>query len=144
MQRLNLYSAVKTQTHQITKHILHAITHIRTRIRYPYALPSDIGKALGLSLPDNLLYLALLESLSTIHHPQSLEKFMTRKRAENCFCGATRCEKFTLSTLCSYRFTEGWVEFELQFDEHDKLRRLYLIHKELRNQDRIEINLKTI
>lgn len=137
MRSQQLYSVLKVQA----KQFIGALAHLKVRLRYPYALPSEIGNALGLSLDDTVLFPSLLDILSNLQKPGSLARFMTRKQAERCFCKASRCEKFTTSSLYSFRFNEGWVEFELQFDEEDKLRRLFLIHKEIHDKDRLEIPL---
>ncbi len=135
--RSQIYSTLKVHASQI----YNAITHMKVRMRYPYALPSDIGTSLGQSIDDSITFPLLLKILSNLQEPRSLARFMNRDRAEKSFILATRCERFTTSTLYSFRFNEGWIEFELHFDEEDKLRRLFILHKEIVSCDRIEIPL---
>lgn len=69
---------------------------------------------------------------------------MPREEAEAAFETALRKEKFLHNTLCSYYFNEGWMEFVLQFDEHSRLRRIYIQHKKIEQEEGIEIPLSKI
>lgn len=57
------------------------------------------------------------------------------------FYKAQRKEKFGRNTLFSYYFNEGWLEFSLHFDEHCRLRRIYLQHQRLKEMEGVEIPL---
>ena len=69
---------------------------------------------------------------------------MSREKAEEAFYGAPLKEKFQNNTLVSYCFTEGWVEFILQFDDQSKLRRIYLQHKNIKHDRGLEIQLNIL
>jgi hypothetical protein len=66
---------------------------------------------------------------------------MPREEAEAAFQTALRKEKFLHNSLFSYYFNEGWMEFVLQFDEHSRLRRIYIQHKKITQEEGIEIPL---
>lgn len=67
---------------------------------------------------------------------------MPRNIAEAAFERAQRKEKFGRNSLFSYYFNEGWLEFNLHFDEHSRLRRIYLQHKDVDQEQGIEISLQ--
>jgi hypothetical protein len=69
---------------------------------------------------------------------------MNRGEAEALFHRAVRIERFSRHTLCSYYFKDGWLEFILQFDEQQQLRRLYLHHKDLQQQEGVELSLRRV
>ena len=54
---------------------------------------------------------------------------------------ALRKERFSSSSLYSFYFNEGWLEFELQFDADSLLRRVYLHHKLIQDEDTFELRL---
>jgi hypothetical protein len=100
------------------------------RFRYPVSLPQDIAFALGIDMNNSLRFEALLDQLlchST--RPTRLAKFMPREEAEYAFQCALRKDRFAQNSLFSFYFNEGWLEFELQFDDQSRLRRVYLHHK---------------
>ncbi len=115
------------------------------RLRYPVSLPEDIADALGVSLSNYMSFKDFVASLSEpLSAPKRLSRFMPREIAENVFCNAVRQEKFSERTLISYQFPEGWVEFILQFDRESRLRRIYLLHKEIASDQGIELALSDI
>lgn len=61
--------------------------------------------------------------------------------AERAFHGAIRKERFSTSSLYSFYFNEGWLEFELQFDSNALLRRVYVHHKLINDHGVYELQL---
>lgn len=112
------------------------------RFRYPVSLPEDIAQALGIELSNAATFDQFVDKLiAPACQPTKLCKFMPRELAEEAFCNAQKKEKFRQNTLCSYYFSEGWVEFILQFDECSRLRRIYVNHKKIRRDEGVEIVL---
>lgn len=112
------------------------------RFRYPVSLPEDIARALGIELT---CYLTFEEFFSRLHNPNfrptRLKKYMPRELAEDAFSSALRIDRFSQKSLFAYYFNEGWMEFVLQFDEHARLRRVYLQHKYIQDDIGLEIFL---
>lgn len=112
------------------------------RFRYPVSLPEDIAGALGVDLS---CYLTFEEFVNRLHsptfRPTRLKKYMPRELAEDAFRSALRIDRFNQKSLFSYYFNEGWMEFVLQFDEHARLRRVYLQHKYIEDDIGLEIAL---
>ena len=103
------------------------------RFRYPVSLPEEVGEALGLSLSNFLSFSEMFAQLiSTAAPPTKLFKMMGREEAESSFGKARKKEKFSNSSLFSYYFNDSWLEFSLEFDETQALRRIYLQHKSLK------------
>lgn len=114
------------------------LTRLMARFRYPVSLPEDIGGALGIDTSnlDNFeALLTTLTSLKTTH----LKKFMRREEAEEAFKKACIRERYGQNTLCCFYFNEGWIEFTLQFDPQSRLRRVYMMHKKIKNDVEIPI-----
>ena len=112
------------------------------RFRYPVSLPGEVAEALGVQVSDYLTFDEFVNQLiSPACRPTRLKKFMPRDKAEEAFHGALRKERFTNNTLFSYYFNEGWVEFVLLFDDQSRLRRIYLQHKQITQDEGIEIPL---
>ena len=112
------------------------------RFRYPVSLPEDIANALGIELSNFVTFEEFVERLTCpTCRPTRLSRFMPRDRAEAAFQTAQRKEHFKLNSLYSYYFSEGWLEFVLEFDENALLRRLYLHHKNIKQDRGIEIAL---
>ncbi len=111
------------------------------RFRFPCTLPSELANSLGVEIPR---YPTFAELIQYIAHstPTKLHKFMPREEAESMFVKAQRKDQFAETSLFSYYFNEGWIEFVLQFDQEDRLRRLYLNHKSIPNDEGIEIPLQ--
>lgn len=113
------------------------------RFRYPVSLPENIADALGIKVSNFLTFDELIQALSNPScRPSRLKKFMSREKAEEAFEGALHKERFQNQTLFSYYFSEGWMEFVLLFDEKSQLRRIYLQHKEIPQEEGIEIHLE--
>lgn len=110
------------------------------RFRFPCSLPSEIGDSLGVEFSR---YPTFPEMIDDISHctPTRLYKYMPRDEAEELFRTAQKKEQFVSSSLFSYYFNEGWVEFVLYFDEQSRLRRLYFQHKSIEQDEGIEIPL---
>jgi len=112
------------------------------RFRYPVSLPEDVAEALGVKMSNFLTFNKLLEHLTSNHCcPKRLTKYMPREIAEEAFLKAPRKEHFQKNTLFAYHFCEGWLEFSLHFDDESRLRRIYLQHKQIANNNGIEIPL---
>ncbi len=110
------------------------------RFRYPVSLPEEIGIALGITASNFTPFDTFFKSLTTLKQTR-LNKFMNREMAEAAFKNACIRERFCRHTLCSYFFKEGWIEFILQFDQEARLRRIYILHKEIKSDAGIEIPL---
>lgn len=120
--------------------LLNPLYRFLLRFRYPVSMPEDVARDLGLCFSN---FLTFKEFVSCLAHPKvcpaNLRKYMPRSQAEAVFRSARRKEKFTHNSLFSYYFSEGWMEFILQFDEQSRLRRLYIQHKVLKRK--VEIPL---
>ena len=99
------------------------------RFRYPVSLPEEIARALGINICNKLCFDKVLNLLTSDCKPTTVRRFMPRTLAESAFQGALRKEHFPQSSLFSFYFPAGWVEFDLRFDEHSRLRRVYVHHK---------------
>lgn len=110
------------------------------RFRFPCTLPSELGHSLGVTIPRYPTFTQLIQNISC-STPTKLRKYMPREEAENLFTTAQRKEQFVGNSMFSYYFNEGWIEFVLQFDERSRLRRLYLHHKSIQQDEGIEIPL---
>lgn len=112
------------------------------RFRYPVSLPEEVADALGVKLSNFITFQEFVDQLQNpTCRPTKLIKFMPREKAEEAFRGALRKELFPQNSLFSYYFSEGWMEFVLLFDEQSRLRRIYLRHKQISQEEGIEILL---
>ena len=113
------------------------------RFRYPVSLPEDVAQALGIPLSNHLTFDEFVKYLSCPKKccPSKLKKYMSREKAEEAFGNALKKDRFPRNTLFAYYFQEGWLEFSLSFDEHSRLRRVYVQHKLIAKDSGIEINL---
>src|SRR5581483_3932639 len=112
------------------------------RFRYPGSLPQEIASALGIEIKSTIRFRKMLDQVIKPHHPPTtLRKFMPREKAEKAFENALRKEYFGQNSLFSFYFPEGWMEFELQFDDTSRLRRLFVHHKLISNPHGYEIPL---
>lgn len=110
------------------------------RVRYPISLPEEVAAALGVCISNFLTFDEFINYLSGPScRPTKLMKYMPRDQAEEAFYTALRKEKFCRNSSFSYYFNEGWVEFVLQFDEHSRLRRVYLNYKDISDDQGIEL-----
>ena len=116
------------------------------RLKHPVSQPEDVGKDLGIQILYNeLSFEDCLSKLTDFEHtPQNLSRFMDRKQAEHFFKLAIRKESFTCCSLFSYYLYDGWLAFELTYDDQNRLRRLFVQHPALtQNRDKaLEIPLK--
>lgn len=120
--------------------VLKSINFLFTRFRYPVSLPEDIASDLGIPITNALKFEDFIISLTDIHcRPAKLIRLMSRESAEAIFRLAIRKERFTQNSLFSYYFKRGWIEFNLEFDEHSRLRRLYICHKDLKTKHEIPL-----
>jgi hypothetical protein len=118
-----------------------SFSHFFIRYRYPCSTPEEVASDLGLNLTNKLSFAEFIAYLTNPEHkPAKILKFMPRERAENLFQKARRKEKFRHNSLFSYYFNEGWMEFILQFDDQSRLRRLYILHKDLKQKYEIPIS----
>lgn len=115
------------------------------RFRYPVSLPENVAEALGASVSNFLTFDQFVHRLTNPYfRPERIKKYMPREEVEKAFESAQRQERFLHKTLCSYYFSEGWVEFVLLFDENSKLRRIYLLHKSISKEEGVEIHLESL
>lgn len=120
----------------------HRIARLFARFRYPVSLPEDVAEALGVNVSNFLTFDELIKKLTSCDsNPLRLAKYMPRREAELAFSHATCIERFGRKTLISYYFSEGWIEFVLEFDADTLLRRLYLRHKDIEEEEGIEVLL---
>jgi hypothetical protein len=121
--------------------VFQPILHLLIRFRYPVSLPEDVASDLGLPLKNSLNFQEFIRCLTDpCQRPTKLTRFMPREQAENIFRLAKRKERFKQNSLFSYHFKGGWMEFNLQFDEQSRLRRLYICHKDLKKKHEISIS----
>jgi hypothetical protein len=114
-----------------------------SRFRHQVSLPEEVAMALGIHLSNFLSVPELLQRLCCpTCSPTRLMRLMHRHDAEAAFLQALRVERFSRHTLCSYYFKDGWLEFVLQFDEQQQLRRVYMHHKHLPAERGVELSLK--
>lgn len=112
------------------------------RFRYPGSLPEEVACALGIELPNRISFDELVKLLSASDaKPSKLQKFMSKEMADAAFSHAQCKEHFKHSSIFSFYFTEGWLEFLLEYDENSRLRRLYMQHKNIDSDRGIEIKL---
>ena len=117
-----------------------AVQQMFVRFRYPVSMPEDVAMALGICVENNIVFKKFLNTCRECQ-PTRLSKFMPRMEAERAFHGALRKEKFLASSLYSFYFNEGWLEFELQFDTNSLLRRVYVHHKLISGAGIYELSL---
>jgi len=121
---------------------LDRLSRFFARFRYPVTLPEDVTETLGVQVSNFMSFDELIKKITSSRcNPLSLAKYMPRKEAERAFQRATCIEQFGEKTLVSYFFPEGWVEFVLKFDHQSRLRRIYLLHKEIEEVEGVEICL---
>jgi len=112
------------------------------RFRYPFSMPEDVGHDLGLDITNRLdfdSFFKLLSSSACL--PRNLRRYMAREDVEQMFRRPFRVDRFRDKTRFAYYFKQGWVEFELRFDEHNQLRRLFLQSCHLPQGGPLEIRL---
>jgi hypothetical protein len=108
-------------------------------------MPEDLAQALGIELSNYITFDKLVDLLTRpTCQPSKLLKYMSREKAEEAFHNAHSKELFKKNSLFSFYFSEGWIEFSLEFDDQSKLRRLYLHHKSIQHERGIEIHLQPI
>ncbi len=118
-----------------------AVQQMFIRFRYPVSLPEDVAISLGVQIENNIGFKTFLNTCRDCE-PTRLAKFMPRMEAERAFHAAIRKEKFSSSSLFSFYFNEGWLEFELQFDSNSLLRRVYVHHKLISEPGIYELQLQ--
>ena len=122
--------------------LVNRAANLLVRLRYPVSLPEEIAHALGVDICNSLRFKKILSLLTSPEcKPTTLRRFMPRDLAEEAFQGALRKECFLQSSLFSFYFPEGWMEFELQFDAQSRLRRIYVHHKLISLPNGFEIPL---
>ncbi len=107
------------------------------RLKNPVSLPEDIGRDLGIQLLYNeLSFQECIDKLIAKDRTSKyLNRFMPREKAEMLFKSAVRKETFKETTLFSYYIYSGWLAFKLIFDDQNRLRRVYLQHCSLKQQE---------
>lgn len=117
------------------------------RLKHPISSPEDIGKDLGIQTLHKEVsfeeFIACLMDENCL--PKNIIKFMQRAEAESKLRSAIRKERFKNSSLFSYHLFHGWLAFKMVFDQENRLRRLYLQHKDLKTptDEGLEIKLRT-
>lgn len=112
------------------------------RFRYPVCLPEEVAKALGVNASNFMTFPQFIRQLScSSFRPSNLHKFMRREDAEKPFQNAHCQEQFRNSSLFSFYFPEGWMEFVLEFDDISRLRRVYMHHRCIKEERGIELFL---
>lgn len=121
---------------------LEHLSYFFLRFRYPVSLPEEIASALGVKISNLLPFEEFVKQLiSPSCRPTRLTKFMPREEAEEAFNNALCKDHFLQNTLCSYHFNEGKLVFVLQFDKQSRLRRIYIQHKCIPQEEGLEIPL---
>lgn len=121
---------------------LNRLARLIARFRYPVSLPEEVTEVLGVQVSNFSSFEELIKRLiGSKCNPSTLAKYMPRKAAEAAFKRATCIEQFSEKTLVSYFFSEGWVEFILKFDDQSRLRRIYILHKSMNDEQGVEIPL---
>lgn len=127
---------------------MRAFDHVQRfllRFRYPMTLPEEVAQALGVEIPNTVTFEQFFQKLSCPEClPTRLSKFMPRAEAEEAFLHAHCKEHFSNRTLFAFYFSEGCLEFDLQFDAQSRLRRLYMNHPCLKQMRGIEIRLAAL
>lgn len=105
-------------------------------------MPEEVAHALGIEMPNFLTFDQFVDRLTDpACRPTKLNRFMPRKEAECAFLNAHCKEQFKHTSLFSFYFAEGCLEFVLHFDQESLLRRLYIHHKCFKQERGIEIPL---
>lgn len=107
---------------------------------YPVSHPNQVLLALGIASKMRLNFRQFLQQIVT-RSPKRLYRRMSRSQSEKVFSNAYKKETFHHMTLISYYFCQGWLEFILEFDPRDNLRRLYVQHRMLNANHSIELEL---
>jgi len=125
--------------------VIDTLLEVFVRLRYPVSLPADIAQALGIEIKNTIKFKDLMNQITQKDFtPNRLVKFMSKDVAELAFQKAARKEYFCNSTLFSFYFIEGWLEFELHYDESARLRRLYIHHKMISTLESQEIAMRVM
>lgn len=117
------------------------------RMKHPISSPEEIGRDLGVQTLHRAV--SFQECIACLidenSPPKNIIKFMQRAEAESKLRSAVRKERFKNSSLFSYHLFQGWLAFKMVFDQEDRLRRLYLQHKDLKapTDEGFEIKLRT-
>ena len=112
------------------------------RFRHPVTLPEEVACDVGIPLPNGLSCEAVIQRLKDPNQSSNkLVRMMPREGAEALFHNAVRQEKFRKSTLFSYYFASGWMEFSLQYDDQDLLQRVYILHRNIADDRGVEMPL---
>ena len=113
------------------------------RFRYPFSMPEDIGRDLGVDVTNRFNFDTFLEFLcSPTCLPRNLKRYMPRQDVEEMFSHAFRTERFPDKTRFSYYFNKrGWVMIELRFNNLGQLRRLFLQSPNIPEEGGLEIRL---
>lgn len=125
--------------------VLQSFSRLLSRFRHPVSLPEEVADALGIPLSNFLSVDQMLRQLTRVSpDPSRLHRFMRRAEAESVFDKALRKERFSHHSHFAYHFEGNWLEFVLQFDDQEKLRRVYLHHKDIPSLQGQEMCLKRI
>lgn len=113
------------------------------RFRHPVSVPQDISLALGVDIPPFASFDNIIRFLTSPPCcPGTLKKYMLRSRAEKFFANARRQDIFAERILFSYYFLRGCIEFDLRFDQEDRLRRVYVNYSGAKTDLGIELPIE--
>ena len=111
------------------------------RFRYPFSMPEEVGQDIGLDVDNQITFDKFINILANPSFlPSKVQKYMSRSEADALFVHAFRSDLFQGKSLFYYYFKQGWVEFQMTYDENDRLRRMVLQNKQIA-EDSIEIKL---
>jgi hypothetical protein len=125
----------------IMKDIVQSFFELFLRFRYPVSMPRDVATDLGLEISNFVTFQEFTEKLIDPHYrPTKLSRWMPRNEAEKAFHCALKKECFSQNSLFSYYFNGSWMEFILHFDDESRLRRLYVRHRDIKENHEICIS----
>ncbi|MGE3954168.1 MAG: hypothetical protein AB7F31_03080 [Parachlamydiales bacterium] len=122
--------------------LLRQMARLLYRFRHPVTLPEEVACDVGIPLSNGLSCEAVIQRLKDPSHPsRKLIRMMPREGAEALFHNAVKQERFRRSTLFSYYFASGWMEFALHFDDQDLLRKVTILHRNILDDRGVEMPL---
>lgn len=118
------------------------LSRLFARWRHPHTLPEEVASILDLDVSNYLTYEEFISLLKQhCHPPKTLTRFMPREQAERTFFKASYKEHFCNESHFSYCFKQGVIDFTLTYDGENRLRRLYLNHRGMELDQKLEIPL---
>lgn len=121
-------------------HFLDLILDLVHRFSHPGSLPNDVAYDLGLEVYGRL---SVNELLQMLKNPTHLKKYMKKGLADQLFVHAQRKDIFKLTSRFTYFFNQGLLEFVLDFDSDEQLRRAYATFHNSKGNLMVELPLPT-